>query len=494
MAMRLPNVLVRPPLRRQVVIGIAGAIVLFAGVEVLWYRNITQLVAGLEWVTRKNRLLASVDGAFVSLKEAQAAEREYTIAGDAASLGTFQEAQVRVHDQMRDIAVMSADEPAREDRVRALTPLLAGAFASMRQTVALREDGHVAEARARSDSVDRDPQFFAIGAAVVAIDSSESAAQATKRAEAGAAVGRTVMLTGMAFVLAFAIAGIAVQHTEREIARRREAERKAIEARDAAERMSQAKSEFLTRMSHELRTPLNSVIGFSNVLLRRARSRLVAQEVAYLDRIRANGTHLLSLIDDLLDLSKIEAGKERLELGVVLLDELIAETVAQLEGRLVGKDIALRTELPSEIAPLVTDARKLKQVLINLIGNAVKFTELGSVTVRVVVDARQHEALRIEVVDTGIGIPEERQVAIFDAFEQADSGDARRYGGTGLGLSIALSFSRLMGYHLSVSSVVGQGSTFTVDLRPAAPDRPVIASDEAPIVTSRRASPGTVVV
>src|SRR5579862_7921491 len=114
MRVRIPNVLGRPPLRRQVVIGIAGAIVLFAGVEVLWYRNITQLVAGLEWVTRKNRLLASVDGAFVSLKEAQAAEREYTLAGDPASLATFQEAQVRVHDQMRDIAVMSADEPARE--------------------------------------------------------------------------------------------------------------------------------------------------------------------------------------------------------------------------------------------------------------------------------------------------------------------------------------------------------------------------------------------
>ena len=305
------------------------------------------------------------------------------------------------------------------------------------------------------------------------------------------------MLTGMAFVLAFAIAGIAVQHTEREIARRRDAERKAIDARDAAERMSQAKSEFLTRMSHELRTPLNSVIGFSNVLLRRAKTRLVTQEVAYLERIRANGTHLLSLIDDLLDLSKIEAGKERLELGVVLLDELIAETVAQLEGRLVGKDIALRTELPPDIAPLVTDARKLKQVLINLIGNAVKFTELGSVTVRVIVDSEQNEALRIQVADTGIGIPADRQVAIFDAFEQADSGDARRYGGTGLGLSIALSFSRLMGYHLSVTSAEGQGSTFTLDLRPAASAASaasLLASNDTPIVTSRRGSPGTVVV
>jgi signal transduction histidine kinase len=486
----------RLPIRRQVILGIVGAISLFAGVEVLWYRNITQLVNGLEWVTHKNRLLTSIDGAFVSLKEAEAAEREFTVTGDRVYISAFQEAQVRAHDQIRDIAVMSADDPVRADRAHALTPLLADAFAALRQTVLLREAGDTAGARARSDSTSRDRAFRAIGVTVAGIDSAESAEQDTKRADASSAVGRTVTLTGLAFVLAFAIAGIAVQNTEREIARRRDAERKAIDAKDAAERMSLAKSEFLTRVSHELRTPLNSVIGFSNVLLRRAQTRLIAQEVAYLERIRANGTHLLSVIDDLLDLSKIEAGKERLELDVVLLDRLIAETVAQLEGRLVGKDVVLRAELPPAIAPLVTDERKLKQVLINLIGNAVKFTELGSVIVRVVVDPATSEAARIEVADTGIGIPAPRQAAIFEAFEQADGSDARRYGGTGLGLSIALSFSHLMGYQLSVASAVGQGSTFTVNLRPgvaikAPPARPSV---ETPMVTARRGSPGAAVV
>jgi signal transduction histidine kinase len=481
-------------LRRQVVLGIVGALVLFAGVEVLWYRNITKLVSGLEWVTRKNRLLSSIDGAFVSLKEAEVAEREYTITGDRAALAAFRETEIRVHDQIRDIAVMSADDPVRADRLHTLTPLLDDAFAAMRETVALREAGDTAAARIRDDSSGHDARFRARAATVTAIDSSEGAEQDTKRAEAGTAVGRTVMLTGLAFVLAFAIAGIAVQRTEREITRRRDAERKAIDARDAAERMSQAKSEFLTRVSHELRTPLNSVIGFSNVLLRRARTRLIGQEVAYLERIRANGTHLLSVIDDLLDLSKIEAGKERLELDVVLLDRLIAETVAQLEGRLVGKDVVLRAELPPAIAPVITDERKLKQVLINLIGNAVKFTEMGTVTVRVVVDSATSEATRIEVADTGIGIPVQRQAAIFEAFEQADGGDARRYGGTGLGLSIAMSFGHLMGYQLSVASIVGEGSTFTVDLRPgvAVQAPPSRASVETPTVTARRGSPGAV--
>ena len=182
--------------------------------------------------------------------------------------------------------------------------------------------------------------------------------------------------------------------------------------------------------------------------------------------------------------------------NVVLLDRLINETVAQLEGRLVGKDVVLRAELPPAIAPIVTDERKLKQILINLIGNAVKFTEVGTITVRVVVDTATSEAVRIEVADTGIGIPVARQAAIFEAFEQADGSDARRYGGTGLGLSIAMSFSHLMGYQLLVASVVGEGSMFTVDLRPgvAVQSPPAREPVETPMVTARRSSPGTAAV
>ncbi len=183
-----------------------------------------------------------------------------------------------------------------------------------------------------------------------------------------------------------------------------------------------------------------------------------------MERIRDNGTHLLNLIDDLLDLAKIEAGKVGLELGAVSLAQLIGETVAQLEGRLVGKEVVLETQIPPVIAPLTTDERKLKQVLINLIGNAVKFTEVGSVTIQVETDPATCAPVRIDVRDTGIGIPSARQATIFEAFEQADRSAARRYGGTGLGLSIAQAFCHLMGYRLSVVSEVGKGSTFSVEL------------------------------
>jgi len=322
-------------------------------------------------------------------------------------------------------------------------------------------------------------------AAIIALGPTERRALERTRSDARAAVTRTVAVTGAVFILAVAMSGLAVLRTEREMDRRRDAERQAIRARDEAERMSLAKSEFLTLVSHELRTPLNSVIGFSNVLLRNSATRTPAEEITYLERIRANGMHLLNLIDELLDLAKIEAGKEELEVGIVSLEQLICETVAQLEGRVVGKDLVLRAEVPPVIAPLVTDERKLKQVLINLIGNAVKFTDRGSVTTRVTIDPETTEATRIDVIDTGIGIPEHRQRAIFEPFEQADRSAARRHDGTGLGLAIAQEFCNLMGYRLSVASEAGKGSTFTIELPRvsqagrARPTTPEIASMSA---------------
>ncbi len=303
----------------------------------------------------------------------------------------------------------------------------------------------------------------------------------SRRHRANAAVTRTVAVTAVAFVLAFAITGLAVLRTEREMDRRSDAEQKAVEARDVAERMSRAKSDFLTHVSHELRTPLNSVIGFSNVLLRRSDAASGAQDLVYLERIRDNGTHLLNLIDDLLDLSRIEAGKQRLELGPVSLDRLIAETTSQMEGRLVGKAAVLRVQVPPGVAPLLTDERKLKQVLINLIGNAVKFTDSGSVTVRVEVDPETAEAVRIDVADTGIGIPASRLTDIFEPFEQADASIARRHEGTGLGLAIARSFCDLMAYRLSVESTVGVGSTFSIHIAQPATSPPPRARQRSAI-------------
>jgi signal transduction histidine kinase len=225
-------------------------------------------------------------------------------------------------------------------------------------------------------------------------------------------------------------------------------------------------------MSHELRTPLNSVIGFSNVLLRQRGESLGADGRVYLQRVRDNGLHLLHLIDDLLDIARIEVGRVRVEHRTVELGGLVGDIVGGFEEDAQRRGLTLAREVPGTPVWIECDPARLRQVLVNLIGNALKFTEQGSVRVRMTTDAAAGGPVRVDVTDTGIGIAPERQAAIFEPFEQADTGTARRYGGTGLGLAISRSLCELMGCRLELTSELGRGSTFSVVFaaQAAAPD------------------------
>ncbi len=226
------------------------------------------------------------------------------------------------------------------------------------------------------------------------------------------------------------------------------------------------KSAFLSNMSHELRTPLNSVIALSGVLSRRLASTVPAEEYGYLEIIERNGRNLLSLINDILDLSRIEAGREDINVSRFSVHELAGEIVAMLEAQAMEKKITLRSEVSAELPPITSDPAKVRHILQNLVGNAVKFTEQGQVTIT----ARHtgHE-IHVAVTDTGIGIAAEHLPHIFDEFRQADGSTSRKYGGTGLGLAIARKYALLFGGGITVESTPGQGSTFTLRLPLALP-------------------------
>ncbi|HET7042033.1 MAG TPA: response regulator, partial [Gemmatimonadales bacterium] len=242
--------------------------------------------------------------------------------------------------------------------------------------------------------------------------------------------------------------------------------------RDAAEAANRSKSAFLATMSHELRTPLNSVIGFANILLRNKEQHFGEKDLQFLARIKENGTQLLHLINDVLDVSKIEAGRMEVRPVPTDLAPLIQEAVAQLEPQARERGVELEVQVPPHLGPAEIDPTRFRQVLLNLVGNALKFTEQGSIRVVVSGDTAGRP-VRVDVIDTGIGIPPDRLAAIFEAFTQAESTTERRYGGTGLGLTISRALLKLMGADLTVTSTVGVGSTFSVLLPvPAVPTTP----------------------
>ena len=232
------------------------------------------------------------------------------------------------------------------------------------------------------------------------------------------------------------------------------------EAKTAAEAASLAKSQFLANMSHELRTPLNGVLGMAELL---SITELNAEQKEYLVLLRSSGDNLLQLVNDVLDLSKIEAGMMKLENIHFNFDELMQRTVAVFQPRAREKNLLLEYHLdPAIAADLSGDPVRLRQVLTNLIGNALKFTEQGRIELRVSLreDTPDGQQLEFAVSDTGIGIEPDQCERIFQAFTQADGSVTRKYGGTGLGLSICRRLTDLMGGQIGVSSVVGAGSRF----------------------------------
>ncbi len=224
---------------------------------------------------------------------------------------------------------------------------------------------------------------------------------------------------------------------------------------------SRHKSEFLANMSHELRTPLNAIIGFTRIVMRRSKERLETPQYENLEKILTSGQHLLALINSILDLSKIEAGRVEVRPAEVGLAPVLEQCVRTVEPLVDADSVAVVKEFGAGLPPMYVDEEKLRQIVINLLSNAVKFTERGTVRLQA---QTANGSVAIAVSDTGIGIAPDKLDLIFEEFEQADASSTRVYGGTGLGLAIARRLARLMGGEITAESALGSGSRFTLTL------------------------------
>ncbi len=273
------------------------------------------------------------------------------------------------------------------------------------------------------------------------------------------------------------------KRTEQELARYRTQLEQMVEtrtqqlvvAKEIAEAASRAKSIFLANMSHELHTPMNAIIGMTHLALRRSQDAALND---HLQKVLQAGRHLLRLIDDILDISKIEAERLQLEKIPFLLEQPLSKLGQQISDELAQRGLQLDISLPDNLAErtFLGDPERIGQILSNLVGNACKFTPSGRITVRwqLLDDSVAECHLRCEVSDTGIGISPSEQARIFSLFEQADGSMTRQYGGSGLGLAISQRLVRLMGGEIGVNSELGAGSTFWFTLRLTAVDRPAV--------------------
>jgi len=250
----------------------------------------------------------------------------------------------------------------------------------------------------------------------------------------------------------------------RDVTERKAIERRLNELNAELERASRAKDQFLASMSHELRTPLNAILGFTGTLLMRLPGPLTDEQERQLQIVRSSATHLLSLINDMLDLAKIESGKRELSIAPVSLSEVVEEVASSLASLAAEKRLDFSNSVQAASDTIVTDRRALAQILLNLTNNALKYTERGGVRIDVADVSPDRSEVAIRVTDTGIGIKPEDCKRLFRAFQQIDSTTTRRHEGTGLGLYLSRSLALLLGGTLDVVSEYGAGSTFTLTL------------------------------
>ena len=411
------------------------------------------------------------------MTEAESTTRGYVISGNEDVIKRYEAITEDIEFEYRSLLTLTADNPEQQQRLFTIKPLIDQRLSLLAALNQMRRQMELASIKDRFISGKGRQLQDAIHKQIDDLEYTEDKLLVLRTADTESAIrqSRLAIMLGTLCALLITIASfIVIRH---DIERRTAAENalkiansKLAQATEHAQHADSSKSAFLATMSHELRTPLNSIIGFSGVMLQELAGPLNMEQKKQLGMVRDSSRHLLALVNDVLDISKVEAGQLRIQHQTFSVRESIDRSVALVMPLAGKKGLSIEVQIDTDLGEIITDRRRVEQVLINLLTNATKFTEQGSVTVRAdTLDDYQppganapQPAIRIRVTDTGIGIDDRDLPELFQPFRQIEDGLARQHEGTGLGLAISQRLLSLMGGRINVVSKKNEGSTFTV--------------------------------
>ena len=429
-----------------------AAVATLGGLVSAW--SIARLDADTEWLKRSSETVRQLQSLQSLLTDAETGERGYLLTDDASYLDPYRDAVAAIDTAYGDLLATVEEDGGDVDRVEALKPLIDEKLAELAKAIELHDNGQTEDALTlvRSDLGERLMRDFRRGSEAILAEERQILAARDAAREKTRTTG--FVTAGLMTLLEIITLLAAVWMITRYLARIADARRK-------AELASRARGEFLANTSHEIRTPMTAILGYADILSDRLDDPDDRQLV---ETIRSNGKNLLQVLNDILDLSRIDAGRLTIEKSRTPLEPLAAELyslLAVLAGRKsIGFEIEFENPVPEA---LCTDPVRLRQILLNLTGNAIKFTERGRVQVRFAYDKLTNE-LVVSVIDTGIGIDDSSLESIFEPFEQQDTSATRKHEGTGLGLAICQRLAAALGGTIDVASATGVGSTFTLRL------------------------------
>jgi signal transduction histidine kinase len=453
-----------------------GLLILLIVGATAWQAN-TKQIENSNLVSHTHQVLTHAEGLLNSLTEAESITRGYIISGNENFLKSYPSIIQDVEFEYRSLLTLTADSQLQQQRLFTIKPLIDQRIAILATLNQMRREMGLAYIQDHFVNGRGKQLQDAIHKQVDDLEYTEERLLVLRTADTDAAIqqSRLAIMLGTLFALLITIASFFVMRHDIELRSAAEnalkiANAKLAQATERAQHADNSKSAFLATMSHELRTPLNSIIGFSGVLLQELAGPLNAEQKKQLSMVRDSSRHLLALVNDVLDISKVEAGQLRIQHQTFNIRDSIDRSVALVAPLAAKKNLPIEVEIESDLGQIITDRRRVEQVLINLLTNATKFTEHGSVTLRAnTLDDYQppgtnapQQAIRIQVIDTGIGIDDSDLPELFQPFRQIEDGLARQHEGTGLGLAISHRLLMLMGGQINVASKKNEGSTFTV--------------------------------